>query len=154
MALQISALFSRTGAPLRTAALSRVRADIQGAGVRFKHVPAPRSPRPGAKPATSPARGHINCTLRAEKFSTTTPTAALWKSGRGNGSFSPRGRTGRSGKVALGAALGVGAVALVQSLRTGTLAAMALKVNLDSAEGNWKEIKGETVQLRPREEFD
>lgn len=44
------------------------------------------------------------------------------------------------GKVALAAA-----ATLVHSLHTGTFTAMALKVNLSSAEGDWKEIKGEAV---------
>lgn len=150
MALQISALFSYIRAPLYTGpALSRVRADFTGAGVKFKHILAPGSPHRGGKPATSPLRGHINAALRAEKFSTTT-TAALWKSGQGTRTSSPRGRRGWLGKVALGAALGVSTVALVQSLHTGTLAAMALKVNLNSAEGDWKETKGETVPPRPK----
>lgn len=146
MALQISALFSYVRAlPSTTGPFSRVRADFQRAGVKFKHIIAPGSPQPGGKPATSPLRGHINAALRAEKFSTTTAAAALWKSSQGNGSFSPWGRRGWLGKVALGAALGVSTVALVQSLHTGTLAAMALKINLNSAEGDWKETKGETV---------
>ncbi|XP_039975558.1 ADP-ribose glycohydrolase MACROD1 isoform X3 [Xiphias gladius] len=148
MALQISALFSYVRAlPSTTGPFSRVRADFQRAGVKFKHIIAPGSPQPGGKPATSPLRGHINAALRAEKFSTTTAAAALWKSSQGNGSFSPWGRRGWLGKVALGAALGVSTVALVQSLHTGTLAAMALKINLNSAEGDWKETKDFLLSL-------
>ncbi|XP_038555683.1 ADP-ribose glycohydrolase MACROD1 isoform X3 [Micropterus salmoides] len=140
MALQISALFSYIRAPLFTGPLSRVRADFKGAGVKFKHILNTGRPQFGGKPATSPLRGHINVALRTEKFSTT-PTAALWKSSQGNGSSSPRGRRGWLGKVALGAALGVSTVVVVQSLHTGTLTAMALKINLNSAEGDWKETK-------------
>lgn len=149
MALQISALLSYVRVPLFTGPLSRVRANFQGAGVKFKHVLTPGTPQLGGKPATSPVRGHSNVDVRTEKFSTTT-TAAVWKSNQGSGSSSPRGRRGWLSKVALGAALGVSTVALVQSLHTGTLTAMSLKVNLNSAEGDLKETKGETVQARPR----
>ncbi|XP_029297722.1 ADP-ribose glycohydrolase MACROD1 isoform X2 [Cottoperca gobio] len=145
MALQISALFSYIRAPLCTA-LHRVRADFQGAGVKFKYSAPPGSPQLGGKPATSPARVHINAAPRAEKFSTTT-AAALWRSCRGNASSSPRGRIARLGKVALGTALGVSTVALVQSLHTGTVTAMAAKVNLNSAEGDWKENKDSLLSL-------
>lgn len=146
MALQISALFSYIRAPLCTGPLSRVRADFQGAGVKFKHILTPGSPRLGAEPATSCVRGHINAALRAEKFSTQT-TAELWKSSQGKASSSPAGRRGWLGKVALGAALGVSTVALVQSLHTGTVTAMARKVNLNSAEGDWKETKDFLLSL-------
>lgn len=141
MAPQMSALFSYIRAPLCTGPLSRTRANFQGAGVKFKHILTCGSPQLGAKPATSAVRGHINGALRAEKFSTSTTTAALWKSSQVNGCSSPRGRRGWLGKVALGAALGVSTAALVQSLHTGTLTAMALKVNLDSADGDWKKTK-------------
>lgn len=143
MALQISALFSYIRAPLCTGPVPRVRATFPG--VKFKHILTSGSRQLGGKPATSPVRGHINVAARAEKFSTTA-TAGFWKSNQGNGSSSPGGRRGWLGKVALGAALGVGTVALVQSLHTGTFTAMALKVNLNSDEGGWKETKGETVQ--------
>ncbi|XP_044061100.1 ADP-ribose glycohydrolase MACROD1 isoform X8 [Siniperca chuatsi] len=146
MALQISALVSYIRAPLHTGPLSRVRANFQGAGVKFKHILSPGSPQLGGKPATSSLCGHFNVAVRAKKFSTTT-TAALWKSSQGNGSSSPRGRRGWLGKVALGAVLGVSTVALVQSLHTGTLTAMALKLNLNSAEGDWKETKDFLLSL-------
>lgn len=124
----------------RCTTLSRVRADFQAAGVRFKHGVTPGSP-PG------PARGHINAALRAEKFSTTPTNAAIWRSSQVKASSSPRGWLG---KVALGAALGVSTFALVQSLHTGTVTAMARKLNLNSADGDWKETKGETLQPRKR----
>ncbi|XP_078025510.1 ADP-ribose glycohydrolase MACROD1 isoform X3 [Epinephelus lanceolatus] len=146
MALQISALFSYIRAPLCTSSLSRARADIQGAGVKFKHILSSGSPQLGTGPATSPVRGHINAALRAEKFSTTT-TAALWKSSQGKASSSARGRRGWLGKVALGAALGVSTVGLLQGLHTGTVTAMAFKVNLNSAEGDWKETKDFLLSL-------
>ncbi|XP_031158888.1 ADP-ribose glycohydrolase MACROD1 isoform X3 [Sander lucioperca] len=145
MALQISALFSYIRAPLCTGPLSRVRADFQGAGVKFKHILTPGSLRLGGKPEKSPVRGHINAALRAEKFSTT--TAALLKSNQGNASSSPRGMRGWLGKVALGAALGVSTVALVHSLHTGTVTAMDRKVKLNSAEGDWKETKDFLLSL-------
>ncbi|XP_032384172.1 ADP-ribose glycohydrolase MACROD1 isoform X3 [Etheostoma spectabile] len=134
-------------APLCTGPLSRVRAHFQGAGVKFKHFLTPGSLRLGGQPATSPVRGHINAAPRAEKFSTTTTTAALLKSSQGNASSSPRGMRGWLGKVALGAALGVSTVALVDSLHTGTVTAMARKVKLDSAEGDWKETKDFLLSL-------
>ncbi|XP_031718368.1 ADP-ribose glycohydrolase MACROD1-like isoform X1 [Anarrhichthys ocellatus] len=139
MALQISALFSYIRAPLRTGSLSRVCADFQGAGVRFKHILTPGSLQLGGKPATSPVRGHITSGLRAEKFAT--------KSSQSNGSSSPRGRRDWLGQVALGAALGASTVALVQCLHTGIVTAMARNVNLDSAEGDWKETKDSLLSL-------
>ncbi|XP_054453465.1 ADP-ribose glycohydrolase MACROD1 isoform X2 [Anoplopoma fimbria] len=142
MALQISALFSYLRAPLGPGPLSRVCADFQGPGVRFKHMFS----HLGGNQATSPVRGHIKAALRAEKFSTTTATA-IWKSSQVKGSSSPRGTRGWLGKVALGAALGVSTVALVQSLHTGTVTAMAGKVNLNSAEGDWKKTKDNLLSL-------
>lgn len=144
MALQISSLFSHG-----KVSLSRVRANFQGAGVKFKHILSPGSPQPARKPATSVPGGRINGTPQAEKFSTTTPTQALWRSGPGNGCSPTRGRTGGLGRVALGVAMGASSVVVVQALHTGTLSAMARRVNLDSAQGDWKETKGEAVQPRP-----
>uniref|UniRef100_A0AAQ6IAI0 Macro domain-containing protein n=1 Tax=Anabas testudineus TaxID=64144 RepID=A0AAQ6IAI0_ANATE len=142
MALQTSALFSYFKVLPRTAApLPRVRADFQAAGVKFKHL-TPGSPQLGAKPATSPDRGHVTVARRAEKFSAAAAAAALRKSSQGKW-----GRRGWLGKVALGAALGVSTVAVVQSLHTGTLAAMAHEVNLNSAKGNWKETKDFLLNL-------
>ncbi|XP_069550567.1 ADP-ribose glycohydrolase MACROD1 isoform X1 [Brachyistius frenatus] len=147
MALQISARVSHMRAfPCATGPLSRFCADFQRAGVKFKHILTPGSPKPGREPATSPLRSHINAVPRADEFSTTT-AAALWKSSRGNGSSSPRGRRGWVGTLALGAALGVSIAAVVQSLHTGTSSAMALKVNLNSAEGDWRETKDFLLSL-------
>ncbi|XP_067374012.1 ADP-ribose glycohydrolase MACROD1 isoform X3 [Channa argus] len=143
MALQISPLFSYFRAVLRTTGpLSCVRADFQATGVKFKHILSVQSPRLGAKPATSPHRGHIRAAIRGEKFST-----ALWKLSKGNGSSSARGRKGWLGKVAVGAVFGLSTFALGQSLHTGAVNAMALRVNLNSAEGNWKEIKDLLLSL-------
>lgn len=144
MALQISSLFSHGKVPL-----SRVRTNFQGAGVKFKHILSPGSPQPVRKPATNVPGGVINGTPRAERFSTTTPTQALWRSGPGNGCSATRGKTGRLGRVAISVAMGVSSVAVVQALHTGTLSAMARRVNLDSDQGDWKETKGEAVQPRP-----
>ncbi|XP_060904262.1 ADP-ribose glycohydrolase MACROD1 isoform X2 [Labrus mixtus] len=141
MALQMSTLFSHVRAPLSSGPLSRVRADFQRAGDKFKHILSPGSPQLGGKPATSPVRGHINAPHRAGRFSTSPTAAAAWKSSQGNCSSSPGGRRGWLGKFALGAALGVSSAALVQFLHTTTLTAMAQKVNLNSAEGDWKETK-------------
>ncbi|KAK2849020.1 hypothetical protein Q5P01_008854 [Channa striata] len=148
MALQISALFSCVRAlPRTTGPLSRVRADVQATGVKFKHILSSKSPQLGVKPATSPHRGHIHGAIRAEKFSTTAAASAVWKFGRSSGSFAARGRKGCLGKVALGAALGLSTVALVQSVHTGAVTAMALRVNLNSAEGNWEEAKDFLLSL-------
>ncbi|XP_034546450.1 ADP-ribose glycohydrolase MACROD1 isoform X2 [Notolabrus celidotus] len=148
MALQIASLCSHIRVPLSTGPLSRARADFQGAGVKFKHFLSPGSPHLGGKPAKSPVRGHINAAPRAEKFST---TAVVWKSSQGNGSSwsssSPRGRRGWLGKFALGAALGASTAALVQCLHTGTLTAMAQKIDLNSTEGDWKKIKAFLLSL-------
>lgn len=154
MALQMSALFSYVRAPLSTVPLPRVRTDIQRAGIKFKHIFTSGSPQLGGKPATSPLRGHIHTAPRAEKFSTTTAAAFRWsRQDSGSPSSSPRERAYWLGRVALGAALGVSAVVVVRSLHTGTLAAMAQKVNLNSAEGDWKETKGETNQPGLRGRF-
>ncbi|KAM3612272.1 uncharacterized protein V6R79_005904 [Siganus canaliculatus] len=133
MAPQMSALFSCFR--VRTGCLSR--GNFQAAGVKFKHLLAPGSPQLGSKPATSPIRSHINVALQA-KFSTTT---ALGRSSQGNCSSSPRLRRVLWGKVTLGVSIGVGTVALVQSLHTGSLNAMAFKVDLNSAEGDWTKTK-------------
>ncbi|KAF7657964.1 hypothetical protein LDENG_00019540 [Lucifuga dentata] len=141
MAFQISSLFPHIRALQFTGPLSR----IQSPGVKFTHILAPGSPQLSASvgavknPATSVLPGHISAAHRARKFSTT--TAAFWKSSQGNGSSSATGRRGWLGGVALCAALGATTAAVVQTLHTGTLTAMALKVNLNSAEGDWKETK-------------
>lgn len=147
MAQQISALFSYCRVPLSTGPLSRVRANFQGAGVKFKHILTPGSLPLVRKRATSCPRGHINVSNRSGKFSATTKTAALWRSSQGNGSSTSQGRRSSLGRITLGVTLGASTVALVQSFHTGTLKAMAPKVNLNSAEGDWKEIKGEAAQL-------
>ncbi|KAM6923555.1 ADP-ribose glycohydrolase MACROD1 [Xenentodon cancila] len=149
MALQIS-----VRAPL-VRALSRVPvsaagADFQRAGVKFKHV-FPGSPQLGAKSATSPVRGQVNAALRADSVSTSATTAAAL--GR-SGSLLARGRRDWLGRFVLGAACGASAVALVQSLYTGALTAMALKVNLDSAEGDWKETKDFLLTLAVKDKRD
>ncbi|XP_062249567.1 ADP-ribose glycohydrolase MACROD1 isoform X3 [Platichthys flesus] len=137
MAQQISALLAHVRAlPRSSSSLPRFRADFQRAAAKFKHTAAP-----AWKPAPSPPRGHINAALRAEKFSTAA-VAALWKSSLGHG-----GRRGWLGKVALGAAVGVTTVALVRCLHTGSLFAMPVKVNLNSAEGDWKETKDILLSL-------
>nr|XP_020491418.1 ADP-ribose glycohydrolase MACROD1 [Labrus bergylta] len=142
MALQMSTLFTHVRAPLSSGPLSRVRADFQRAGDRFKHIVSPGSPQLGGKPATSPVRGHINAPHRAGRFSTSPTEAAAWKSSQGNcSSSSPGWKGGWLGKFALGAALGVSSAALVQFLHTTTRTAMTQKVNLNSDEGDWKETK-------------
>uniref|UniRef100_A0A096LTZ2 Mono-ADP ribosylhydrolase 1 n=1 Tax=Poecilia formosa TaxID=48698 RepID=A0A096LTZ2_POEFO len=143
MALLTSARVSHIRA-LPCSALSRIRADFQTAGVKFRHLLPPGSPQLRGTGVTSPVRSHINTAVRGDRFST---TAALRKSSQANGSSSPRGRRGWLGKFALGAAFGVGTGALVQALHTGVLTAMPLKINLDSAERDWKEAKDFLLSL-------
>lgn len=141
MALQISTLFSYVRALPGTAApLLRVRANYHGASVKFSHSVGPQSPQQAVNPATGPVLGII------KKFTT---TAALGSSSQGNRFSSPQQRGGWFwlGKITQAAVLGVSSVALIVSFHTGSLAAMARKVNLNSAEGDWKETKGETKQL-------
>lgn len=143
MALQMSSLLPHCKVPL-----SRVRANFQGVGVRFKHVLSPGSPHCARKPAVGLSRTRSPVT--AEKFSTTAWSEALWRSAAGSTcSASPGKTSGLLGRVVLGVAAGVSSVAVVQALHTGSLSAMARGVNLESAEGNWKETKGEALQTRP-----
>lgn len=126
MALQMSVRVSITSVP---GSLSRV-------GVRFK------------PPATSALRSSISSPRQAKPFSTST-AAAQWN----RSTSSTRTRTGWLGRVALGAALGLSAAAVVRSVHTGAIAAMANKVDLDSAEGDWKEIKDYLMSLPDRRPF-
>lgn len=149
MALQVSARVSRIGAlPYYTGGpLSRVSADTQSVGVKFKHILTPGSPQLGRRPATSAPRSHINAVRRTDKFSTTTP---LWRSSRGTHSSLPQVNRGWLGKFALGTAFGVSTAVLVQSLHTGAFTAMALKINLDSDKEDWKKTKGERIPWQRR----
>lgn len=134
MALQITSL------------ISYAKALPHVTGVKFMH--SLTSAVLGRKPSTGFIRCHINPELpAAPKFSTT--AAAVWKSSQGRAPAWSRGRSRRQwlGTVALGAALGVTSAALVQSLYTGTSAAMAQKVNLNSAGGDWSEAKGFLLSL-------
>lgn len=140
MALQMSALFAYKS-PLCTGPLPRITANFQGAGAKFKHILSPGSQHFVKKPPTS-LRGHFNIAPLGETFS---KSAAVCTSSQKGGSSICRGGRGILGKIALGLAAGVSTAALVQSLHTGTFTAMAIKVNLNSAEGDWKEIKGEAV---------
>lgn len=140
MTLAMSALFAYKS-PLCTGPLPRITANFQGAGAKFKHILSPGSQHVVKKPPTS-LRGHLNVGPRGETFST---SAALCSCSRTSGPRTRRGGRGILGLAALGLAAGVSTATLVQSLHTGTFAAMALKVNLNSAEGDWKKIKGEAV---------
>lgn len=145
MVFPISALLPRARALHFTGPLSR----IQSPGVKFTHTRTPGSPQVLAsfgaarRPATSLLLGHINAAQRAGKFST--GTATFGKSSLGNGSFLGRERRGWLGRVIFGAALGVSTAAVVHAFHTGTLTTMALNVDLNSAQGDWKKTKGETV---------
>ncbi|XP_028271457.1 ADP-ribose glycohydrolase MACROD1 isoform X2 [Parambassis ranga] len=149
MALQISARVSHIRAvPCTIGPLSRAR-HFQRAGVKFKHILSPGSPQLGGKPATSHLRGHISSAPRAKKFPTT--TTALGAFSQGNALSVQRGRRVWLGRFTLGAVLGVSTGALVQSVHTGAITAMASKVNLDSADGNWKETKDFLLSLSVKE---
>lgn len=146
MALQIPARVSRIRAiPCSTGGpLTRVRADVQSAGVKFKHILTPGSPQLGRGSATSAPRSHIYPVRRTDKLSTTT---TLGRASRGSNSSIPQVKRGWLGTFAVGTALGVSTAVLVQSLHTGAFTAMALKVNLDSAVGDWKETKDFLLSL-------
>lgn len=119
-------------------------------GVKFMHMLTSGAPfQLGRKPAA----GFIRCHFQphpAPKFCTT--PAVFWKSVQRGGDSSSH-RRHWLGTVALGAALGVSSAALIQSLYTGTLAAMALKVNLNSAEGDWKKIKAFLLSLEDKRPY-
>uniref|UniRef100_G3PXL1 Mono-ADP ribosylhydrolase 1 n=1 Tax=Gasterosteus aculeatus aculeatus TaxID=481459 RepID=G3PXL1_GASAC len=131
MALRMSSLFSHV-----RAALSRVRADRCD---RFKHGLTPGSLQLGARPATGPVRGHVKAALRAERSS---------PGDGGPPALSP-GRRGWPGRVAFGAAavLGASTVALVRSLHAGKVTATARKVDLNSADGDWRKTKEYLLSL-------
>lgn len=135
MALKISALVSHIRVQV-----SRVHVDFQKVGVQFKHTLTT-----GSSPVTIPARSHVNAALPAKKPPPV--RTELWKPGQACTSPSSRWKSSLLGKFALGAALGASTVTLVRSLHTGTITAMPLKVNLDSADGDWKKTKGESVLL-------
>lgn len=135
MALQMSARVSVTRA------LQTIPGPRSGAGVGFQRAAAS-----GKSAATSALRSHISSVLQANKFSTTA-AAAIWKSGQWNSSPSTRGRTGWLGRFALGAALGLSAAAVVHSIHTGSITAMASKVDLSSAKGDWNKIKEHLMSL-------
>uniref|UniRef100_A0A3B3DSB9 Mono-ADP ribosylhydrolase 1 n=1 Tax=Oryzias melastigma TaxID=30732 RepID=A0A3B3DSB9_ORYME len=129
MALKISALVSHIRVQV-----SRVHVDFQKVGVQFKHTLTT-----GSSPVTIPARSHVNAALPAKKPPPV--RTELWKPGQACTSPSSRWKSSLLGKFALGAALGASTVTLVRSLHTGTITAMPLKVNLDSADGDWKKTK-------------
>lgn len=150
MALKITPLVSCSGFLRSIAGPSlRVWTASLRKSVKFTHMSTFGAPRQLGR---APAAGFIRChsdSHPAQTFSTT--SAALWKSSRGGGPSSARGK--RDWLVALGVALGVSSVALIQSFYTGTLAAMALKVNLNSAEGDWKKIKDFLLSLKDKRPY-
>nr|XP_054595122.1 ADP-ribose glycohydrolase MACROD1 isoform X4 [Nothobranchius furzeri] len=147
MAFQISASHIRAVSCM-SSSMPCVRSDFQRAGVKFKHFfTLGGSPQFGRTPVASPARGEVDAAIRAHRFSTTTAAGAPRKFVQANGSSLPRGRSGWLGKFALGAALGASTAALVQSFHTGVITAMSHKINLGSAEGDWKETKAFLLSL-------
>lgn len=149
MAMQVPAILTHKFS-LCTGPVSRVTANFQGAGAKFKHILSPGSQQFVKKHPTSLC-GHFNIAPRGENFS---KTAALWTSSQGSGSSVYRGRRGFLGKLALGAAAGLSIATLVQSLHTGAVTAMALKINLNTAEGDWNMIKGEAVKQNLKRMFN
>ncbi|XP_054647152.1 ADP-ribose glycohydrolase MACROD1 isoform X2 [Dunckerocampus dactyliophorus] len=118
MAKQISSLFPSIRIPL-------VYLSCLPTGVRFKRISTTGSVQMGGKPATSPFRGHI-------KPANFAATPVRWRFSLGNCfSSTPRKRS-RPGSV-------IGTITLVGSLHTGTMTAM--KVDLNSTAGDWREIK-------------
>lgn len=148
MALKVSSLVSFIKArPVRvfTASLST--------GVKFTHVSTSAAPcQLGQKPAT----GFTHCHFKPHSVDFSTSSSAVCKfSLRGAGASVPRGRrlwAGLLGTAALGAALGLSS-ALTQSLFTGPVTAMALKVNLNSAEGDWTKIKDFLLSLEDKRPY-
>lgn len=138
MALQMSALFT-CKLPLCAGPRSRVSVNFQGAGAKFKHLLSPGSQQ-FVKKRSAFLRGHFYIAPRGENIS---KTAALWTPSQGSDPSVFRSRRGFLGKLALGAAAGLSFATLLQSLHTGAITAMALKIDLSSAEGDWKKIKGE-----------
>lgn len=130
-----------------TGPLSRVTADLHGAGAKYKHFLSHGNQQFEKKHPPSLC-GHFNIAPRCENFP---KTVALWTPSQGSGSSINRGRRGFLGKLALGAAAGSSTATLGHSLHTGAVSAMALKINLDSAEGDWKKIKGEAVHQNLKE---
>lgn len=153
MAFQISAQLSHIRALTSTAVLPRGRADFQSVGVKFKHflsagrLQVPKRPLHasfgvGRNFPTGLLPGHINSANRVSNFSTARVT--FWRSGPGDRS-SPRGKIGSLGRIVVGA-LGVTTAAVV-SFQAGSRVGMAKKINLDSAEGDWKETKDFLLSL-------
>ncbi|XP_057707186.1 ADP-ribose glycohydrolase MACROD1 isoform X2 [Corythoichthys intestinalis] len=122
MAIQISRLFSRLGISML---LSAGPVSLVATGVRFKHIILTLgSAQVGRKPVPSPLCGHINTA------NLTATTATRSRSTRGNCFSPPLEKRLRS-------ASGIGA--LTKFLHTGAMA--AIKVDLNSREGDWKDIK-------------
>lgn len=159
MAFQMSTLYPRIRALSFTGLLSRSRVDCQTVGVKFKNILSSASPlskrplhsvvRQGKNlPTTykkaSPLPRDIDIANRVPKFST------LSKSIQRDGSIS-QWKKGLLCRVALGA-LGVTAVVSVHTSARVTMAAGPddKKINLGSAEGDWKETKGEKYSSYPR----
>uniref|UniRef100_A0A3P9MJC0 Mono-ADP ribosylhydrolase 1 n=1 Tax=Oryzias latipes TaxID=8090 RepID=A0A3P9MJC0_ORYLA len=135
MALKLSAL----GSHIRLH-MHRLHAEFQKDSVKFKHTLTAWN-----SPVIFPARSNINAAVTAKKSSLV--GSELWKSSQTNTSPPTEWKRSLLGKFALGAALGVGTVTLVRSVHTGAVTAMALKVNLDSADGDWKKTKDFLLSL-------
>ncbi|KAK7922430.1 hypothetical protein WMY93_009332 [Mugilogobius chulae] len=140
MALKISSLVSRCTCP---------RARAASCSVKFMHMFTSGA---SCQLQTNLSARFIRFPLYREsalKFST---TPAFGKSWLHKGLLSARGKKRGHwlGTAVLGTALGISSAALIQSLHTGNFAAMPLKVNLNSAEGDWKETKDFLLSLKDK----
>ncbi|XP_037118321.1 ADP-ribose glycohydrolase MACROD1 isoform X1 [Syngnathus acus] len=127
MAMHTLSLLSQIRTPLLFAGCRPV-SRVAAARVGFKHIIlTPGSLQLGCDPVTSPVCSHIN----TANFTTT--TATRWRPTQGICFPSPPGKRVRSGTF-------IGISGLTASLHTGTMT--AVKVDLNSTEGDWKEIKG------------
>uniref|UniRef100_A0A3P9I856 Mono-ADP ribosylhydrolase 1 n=1 Tax=Oryzias latipes TaxID=8090 RepID=A0A3P9I856_ORYLA len=135
MALKLSAL----GSHIRLH-MHRLHAGFQKDSVKFKHTLSAWN-----SPVIIPAWSNINAAVTAKKSSLV--GSELWKSSQANTSPPTEWKRSLLGKFALGAALGVGTVTVVRSVHTEAVTAMALKVNLDSADGDWKKTKDFLLSL-------
>lgn len=152
MALKVTSLLSFNKALRSFAPTLRILAASLRTGVKFMHMSTSAAP---CQLGRTPAAGFIPCHFKAhpaQKFSTT--SSALWKSSlKGGSPSSPRVKRLLLGTVAFGAALGASSTAVAQSLFTGTVSAMALKVNLNSAEGDWSKIKDFLLSLEDKRPY-
>ncbi|XP_028316196.1 ADP-ribose glycohydrolase MACROD1 [Gouania willdenowi] len=85
---------------------------------------------------------------QAGRLCSTASTGGLWRgTSTSSSSSSPRSRAVCLGRIAVGAALGVGTAVLFQSFHSGSMTAMAFTLDLDSATGDWEKTKDHLLSL-------